>query len=607
MRAFISCVLQNQPQPAASAILRVVVSSCSLLFIALLFAGCAARSGTGDGASEVTFQQAMLQEQLSRGGSIQQESKDADSQYHFLLGEVSLQKDDFDQAFAEFEIAASKASGSAPYLRKRLAQLYLKKNQPELALEQIGRALQGSPDDTELLAIRASIYASQQKFPEAVAAYKDLITRDPKTYDYYILLSTLYAQQENFPAAIETLNILIKADPDSIFGIYYLGRVYEMSGNIKEAERYYRRATELNPDAESLQLDFARTLALQDKSSDAIAVCKRLLERNPRNIQARAILSQLLWESKNYSEALTQLEELAKTEEDPTETRLRIGLLKIEMKDYQGAVAHLSAMVEANPANTPARYFLASGYAGLGQLDKAIGELKQISVGQKMFIESRTFAAYLLRQDKRFAEALPFVDEALSQKPDDPTLLAYKLSLEREADLLPAAVATANKLLAIEPDKSQHHFLLGTLLEESSDRAGAISAMKKAIELDPKNANALNYLGYSLAEDGKSLEDAERLIKRALEIEPNNGYFIDSLGWTYYKMGRYREAQKQLEKAVELAPNDAVLLEHLAEILTKLGKKNEAVQTFRKSLQHAPTSDDKEVGGRVEKRLRELE
>ncbi len=66
--------------------------------------------------------------------------------------------------------------------------------------------------------------------------------------------------------------------------------------------------------------------------------------------------------------------------------------------------------------------------------------------------------------------------------------------------------------------------------------------MKKVIKLDPKDANALNYLGYTYTEMGQNLEEAERLIKKALTFKPGDGYITDSLGWVYYKTGRYKEA-----------------------------------------------------------------
>ncbi len=67
----------------------------------------------------------------------------------------------------------------------------------------------------------------------------------------------------------------------------------------------------------------------------------------------------------------------------------------------------------------------------------------------------------------------------------------------------------------------------------------AVAEFRRVIVLDPKHAEAYNYVGYMFAEKGVRLDEAERLIQKALELEPENGYYIDSLGWAYYQQGRY--------------------------------------------------------------------
>ena len=89
---------------------------------------------------------------------------------------------------------------------------------------------------------------------------------------------------------------------------------------------------------------------------------------------------------------------------------------------------------------------------------------------------------------------------------------------------------------------------------------------------NPDNAPALNYLGYTWAEQGIRLDEAESLILRALEISPNDGYYIDSLGWVYYQRGEYEEAIEQLERAMDLASDDATIAEHLGDAYRMIEK-----------------------------------
>src|SRR5258708_8576603 len=102
-----------------------------------------------------------------------------------------------------------------------------------------------------------------------------------------------------------------------------------------------------------------------------------------------------------------------------------------------------------------------------------------------------------------------------------------------------------------------------------------MSEMKKAIELNPANAQALNYLGYSYAEQGTNLVEAEKLIRRALHIEPQDGFYVDSLGWVYYQKGDYKKAVEQLERAVNLTGSDSTITEHLGDAYRTLRKTKE--------------------------------
>ncbi|MCK7515930.1 MAG: tetratricopeptide repeat protein [Desulfobacterales bacterium] len=104
--------------------------------------------------------------------------------------------------------------------------------------------------------------------------------------------------------------------------------------------------------------------------------------------------------------------------------------------------------------------------------------------------------------------------------------------------------------------------------------------MRKVIELDPKNANALNYLGYTYADLGQNLDEAERLVLEALKHKPNDGYITDSLGWVYYKKGDYEKALQHLKKAAELVPRTPSSWSTSGDAYLKLNDKRERPQVL---------------------------
>jgi len=128
--------------------------------------------------------------------------------------------------------------------------------------------------------------------------------------------------------------------------------------------------------------------------------------------------------------------------------------------------------------------------------------------------------------------------------------------------------------------------------------------LKKVIEINPKHADALNYLGYSYVEKGINLEEAHSLINRALELKPDSGYIIDSLGWVFFKLGKHDEALKNLIRASEIVKDDPVILEHIGDVYNSMGNKEKAKKYWEKAREFQ--EKEERLKERVEKKIQDL-
>jgi tetratricopeptide (TPR) repeat protein len=160
------------------------------------------------------------------------------------------------------------------------------------------------------------------------------------------------------------------------------------------------------------------------------------------------------------------------------------------------------------------------------------------------------------------------------------------------------------RVIVLDSRNDQAYFQLGALHDENKNKEKSIANMKRAIELNPQNAAALNYLGYTWAEMGIHLDEAEILIQRALKIAPNDGFYIDSLGWVYYQRGDYNQAVEHLERAVEITVDDPTIIEHLGDAYEKVGKADRAVAHYRDALKK---SKDEEQNLRLREKIQRLE
>ena len=113
------------------------------------------------------------------------------------------------------------------------------------------------------------------------------------------------------------------------------------------------------------------------------------------------------------------------------------------------------------------------------------------------------------------------------------------------------------------------------------------SDLKKLIKLEPKNAQAMNALGYTWANNNMNLNEANLYIDEALKIEPNDPAILDSKWWVLYRLGNYKEAEKYLMKAFELN-NDPEIVSHVIQLLVKLGRNKEANKIFKEHIKLNP-------------------
>jgi len=81
----------------------------------------------------------------------------------------------------------------------------------------------------------------------------------------------------------------------------------------------------------------------------------------------------------------------------------------------------------------------------------------------------------------------------------------------------------------------------------------AEDAFKRAVDLDPRNAEAVSFYSMFLAFEGR-LYDAIALSKRSLAVDPLSPLINMNAGWTYFTAGRLEEAQEQIVKMIEIEP-----------------------------------------------------
>jgi tetratricopeptide (TPR) repeat protein len=110
------------------------------------------------------------------------------------------------------------------------------------------------------------------------------------------------------------------------------------------------------------------------------------------------------------------------------------------------------------------------------------------------------------------------------------------------------------------------------------------------LDKDPDHADALNALGYTLADQTDRYQEAFSLIERALELKPDDAAVLDSMGWVQFRLGNLDEAERYLRKALSKL-QDGEIAAHLGEVLWAKGERDAAWRVWEEALAAQPNHD----------------
>ncbi len=134
------------------------------------------------------------------------------------------------------------------------------------------------------------------------------------------------------------------------------------------------------------------------------------------------------------------------------------------------------------------------------------------------------------------------LDEALAEDPGNPVALYVHMRWAKQVD-----VSALRAAVNARPRDWRGWLELGRAAEEEI-------ALRKAVELNPDNANAQNDLAWALVKAGRA-HDALPIANRALDLAPWDPIIVDTLAEVAARLGKCREALQLEERAVATSPD----------------------------------------------------
>jgi tetratricopeptide (TPR) repeat protein len=477
---------------------------------------------------------------------------------------------------------AVKADPENPFINHQLSEIYLHLSNFDRA-EALGRkAVDKDPKNIEYRATLGGIYASEKKYNEAKEQYNKILEIEPDNQKAPLLLGILEAENGQMEAGVKILSKAIDDSSDNVMALFYRAKIYLEMDQVDRAKADLDRCLTLRPSF--IEAGSALGL-LQEKLGETDNAIKTYV-RIQGTGRFKKRLAQLYLQKNEYDKALTELLDYERVEPDDYTARVKIGLIYFELKKYSDALERFNSILKEQPDADNIRFYVGAIREDMKQYDQAMTEFKKVSKDSSFYKEAMLHIGFLYREQDKLSEGLEYARKLLKQAPDIVEFYDMCASFYEAKREYSKALAVINDGLArnaATPDEKLLYFQ-GALYDKMGDRSKSIESMKKILVTNPNNAHALNFLGYTYADAGEKLDEAEKMIRRALELRPTDGYIEDSLGWVLYKQGKTDEALEHLNKAVTLQADEPVIFEHLGDIFAAQKRTDKALENYKKAV-----------------------
>jgi len=414
-------------------------------------------------------------------------------------------------------------------------------------------------------ALKLKQYASaQQNINQSV--------RGPIT-DLVAALLSGWAQYgaSNVQAAVASIDKLQGPEWYPLFKDFHTGMILDLADRQKDAGVRYERAYKLDDSALRVADAYARWLSRAKDPAAAAAIYEsfdKKLARHP-----------LVVEALRETRAGKKLPPLADSAQaGAAEALYGIGASLTRRGGEDLALVYLQLALYLEPRHALALLSLADLYESVKRPQMAIKVYERVPASSPLKRNSQIQLATDLDAIDQSEEAIKILKDTVAQDPKDIEAIVALGNIERARKKFEDCTRSYAQAINVTADKPNWvlYYFRGICEERSKQWPSAEADLKKALEMEPDQAQVLNYLGYSWVDQGVNLDEAMNMIRRAVDQRPDDGYIVDSLGWAYYRIGNYAEAVKNLERAVDLKPEDPTINEHLGDAYWRVGRKLEA-------------------------------
>ena len=312
----------------------------------------------------------------------------------------------------------------------------------------------------------------------------------------------------------------VAVDPADLSSLHDLGVVAARRGKPDEAVERFAAVLARKPDHPDAWLNMALSLADGGRHAEAVDAARRAVALRPREPNTHTVLGHVLALTEDLAGAAAACDRALALDPGFVPAHLRRAKVLRRMGRTGDSLASCDALTRLRPAEVLGDLECGLTLAEAGRLDEA----------------AREFRAALVR-DPTNGEALMGLSQCLV-----------------DSDGAEAALAELDRGMPKTADAGRLHMLRGLLHQKRGDLDGALAGLKRAIELDPRDATAYLNMGILLLKSERYVE-AVLFLEHAVRLTPDLVDAYQHLAEAHRQLGHQSVTITLLEHAHGLAPD----------------------------------------------------
>ena len=545
---------------------------------------------TGCGAfGPATDEMSAVRSDDATEGSSARHTLDGDVLYRLLVGELASHRGDLHLALRNYLDVAEETRDAR--VAARATKLAVFAHSEELALKAARLWSEVDSSSVEARQVLASLLIRAGDIDTAVEHLDEIVhtLSEPPGTGFHRAAELLGAEKDA-EAALATMRQLVLGHEHDAQAQLALARLLVRTGHVEEASAAADRAYEIDPGNARTAVLRARLRQSANDTEGALGVLEEFLEGAPESGTVRMTYARMLVDAGRYEEARAEFEYLVAEEPENDDARYALGLLLLQTNRLDEAAEQFERLASRDSRRDAAHYYLARIAESQQRFADAIASYRHVRRGEHR-LNAQIRVAVLLADNGDVDAARRHLHGVRSETAQEAVrIYSAEAGLLARVARYDEAMDVYDASLEAFPGNSDLLYARG-MLAVRMDRLDILERdMRAIISREPDNADALNALGYTLADRTDRYEEAYALIKRAIELKPDDHYIVDSLGWILHRMGRHQEALVQLRRAMSINP-DPEIAAHLGEVLWVLGNKVEARAVWSTALESAPDDE----------------